>query len=283
MIDTSRAACQHTFVLARQRRQVIEHALLRSSFVGLRDAVELTGASEATVRRDFSALETEGVARRHRGGVEVVRDRVCGETARVPNAGAGDFEPLVSLPLSSRLAVREEAKRLIANRAAMLCEAGQTVFLDAGSTALRLADHLGGMSVRVITNSFAAARRAFDAGWAEIVLVGGQIDRASEVVFSFEDDRVIDSYPPDVAFLGAQGLDESGYYNSDERLIRLERLVARAARRTILVADSSKFGQRGRIRVASLDELDAIVTDAGAGSEPAAIAAAAGVELIKVR
>ena len=245
--------------------------------------MELTGASEATVRRDFSALETEGVARRHRGGVEVVRARASDDTAGVPLVDPGDYAPLVSLPLSSRLAVREEAKRLIANRAAMLCEEGQTVFLDAGTTALHLADHLGGMSVRVITNSFAAARRVFDAGRAEIVLVGGQIDRASEVVFSFDDDRVIDSYPPDVAFLGAQGLDESGYYNSDERLIRLERRVAGAARRTILVADSSKFGQRGRIRVAALGELDAIVTDAGVGSDQGAIASAAGVELIKVR
>lgn len=271
-------------MLARQRRQVIENALRRSSFVGLRDAVELTGASEATVRRDFTALESDGVARRHRGGVEIVggpggapRDR---EDSRRP---PGDHGPLVSRPLSSRLAIRDEAKRLIADRAAMLCAEGQTVFLDAGSTALCLAGHLGSMAVRVITNSFAAARRVFDAGRAELVVVGGQVDRASEVVFSFDDDGVIESYPPDVAFLGAQGLDESGYYNSDERLIRLERRVARAARRTVLVADSSKFGSRGRIRVASLDELDAIVTDAGVRPEHVSMLGEAGVELIKVR
>lgn len=261
---------------------MIENTLLRSSFVDLRDAVELTGASEATVRRDFSALEAEGVARRHRGGVELARDRNVVDRS-VGRAPAGDRGPLVSDPLSSRLAVREEAKRLIADRAVMLCEEGQTVFLDAGSTALQLAAHLGSMSVRAITNSFAAARRIFDAGRAEIVLVGGQIDRGSEVVFSFDDDGVIESYPPDVAFLGAQGVDGSGYYNSDERLIRLERRVARVARRTVLVADASKFGRRGRIRVASLGELDAIVTDAGVSAEYESIVGEAGVELIRVR
>ncbi|MFW5742687.1 MAG: DeoR/GlpR family DNA-binding transcription regulator [Spirochaetota bacterium] len=267
-------------MLAEQRRRLIVTALERSSFVALCDAVELTGASEATVRRDFSLLETEGVVRRHRGGVEIRRrdGAVAGRTTSAPRS-----EPLVSLPLDLRLAVQDEAKRMIADRAAIMCAEGRTVFLDAGSTALRLAHHLAAMPVRVLTNSFAAARVLFDGGVAEVVLTGGQIDRSSEVVFSYEDVGIIESYPPDVAFLGAQGIDENGYYNSDERLIRLERQVARVASRTVLVADGSKFGKRGRIRVAPLSELNTIVTDGPVGEQYESVLAAAGVELIKVR
>lgn len=268
MIDKETVARLRCGVLAEQRRRMIVTALTRSSFVALHDAVELTGASEATIRRDFTALESNGIVRRHRGGVEIREAPV---------------EPLVSLPLDIRLAVQDDAKRRIAERAVRLCTEGETVFLDAGSTALRLAPHLAAMAVRVITNSFAATKILFDGARAEVVVTGGQIDRASEVVYSYEDFGIVESYPPDVAFLGAQGIDANGYYNSDERLIRLEREVARAASRTVLVADSTKFGQRGRIRVAGLDELDVIVTDAGVPADAEAIALAAGVELIKVR
>jgi DeoR family ulaG and ulaABCDEF operon transcriptional repressor len=261
-------------VLAQQRRRIIVSALERGPFVGLHDAVELTGASEATVRRDFAALEADGLVQRHHGGVERL-EYVRDEDAR--------SAPLVSQSLESRLAVREEAKRLIAERASRMCVDGQTVFVDAGSTALGLAHRLARMSIRIITNSFAAARDVLADGVAEVILTGGQIDRSSNVVFSYVDDAIIDSYPPDIAFLGAQGVDASGFYNSDERLIRLERRVARIASQIVLIADSSKFGERGRIRVGDLADLDAIVTDAGVSEEFATIVGNAGVKLIAVR
>lgn len=248
--------------------------------------MELTGASEATVRRDFADLEAEGLVSRHRGGVEAAAGRDDG-SAGVLYGGLegvmGVSAPLESRSLESRRALREEAKRLIAERASLLCAEGQTVFLDAGSTTLALAELIAGMRVRVVTNSFAAARILFETGVAEIVLVGGAIDRASEVVYSHVDDHLIESYLPDVAFLSAEGVDAAGVSNSDERLIRTERRALSVARRAVLVADSSKFGKRGRVRVCGVEELEEVVTDSGLPENQHDLLRERGVHVITVR
>jgi len=271
-------------MLARQRHSVILNALESGSFIALHDAVQLTGASEATIRRDFVALEREGFVRRHRGGVEAMRPgSPAGPPAGSRGTASGRFAPLVSLPLETRLAVREEAKRLIAERAARLCERGQTVFLDAGSTTYRLAEILCSADLRIVTNSFAAAELVLEKGTAEVIVTGGRIDRSSRVVYSYVDEPVMESYPADIAFLSAQGVDAAGVWNSDERLIRLERAAVGGARSTVLLADSSKFGTRGRILVCGLGAIEWIVTDAGIGEEHRELVRAAGCELLEVR
>lgn len=280
MIDAPSHVDYDRRMLARQRYSVILSALEKGAFIALRDAAALTGASEATIRRDFLALEREGLVVRHRGGVEGTR------RSGASDAGPGrsfSSTPLVSLPLATRLAVREEAKRLIAERAARICEAGQTVFLDAGSTTFRLAEILGSSDLRIITNSFAAARLVLEKGTAEVIVTGGQIDRSSRVVYSYVDDPVVEAYPADIAFLSAQGVDSAGVWNSDERLTRLERAAVRHARTTVLLADSSKFGTRGRIRVCGLEAIGRVVTDAGIGAEYRELVRAAGCELLEVR
>lgn len=290
MIDRSAPLCYDPVVLARQRESIILSALMRGSFIALQDAVELTGASEATVRRDFARLEAAGRVRRHRGGVEIsdgegapAGSGMAGRATGVHRSARELDAPLVSAPLEGRIALRDEAKRLIAERAAMLVEDGQTVFLDAGSTALALAGSLARVPVRVITNSYAAAAVLIEGGVARVVVTGGQIDRASGVIFSYVDDPVVESYPPDIAFLGAQGVDDRGVSNSDERLIRIERTAARLAARRVLIADSSKFGVRGRVRLCGLEEIDVVVTDAGLANEYEALLRRAGVRAIIVR
>jgi DeoR/GlpR family transcriptional regulator of sugar metabolism len=123
------------------------------------------------------------------------------------------------------------------------------------------------MELRVLTNSFAAATLLLEAGACEVMITGGQLDRSSEVIFSYLDDPLATAYPPDVAFLGAQAVDGDKVYNSDERLIRLERRVIESAGSTVLLADSSKFGNRGRIRICDMESIDVLVTDAGIPAE----------------
>lgn len=250
-------------MIPEQRYRAIRDALAHTGFVSLQDAAAITGASEATLRRDFAELSRRGSVRRHRGGVEAIPD--SGD-AGVPPCAIGSA-PLQSRSLDSRVPLHEAAKRRIAERAAALCRPGITVFLDAGSTTLLVARRIAAMDLRIVTNSFAAARLVLSEGAAEVILTGGQIDRPSEVVHSYLDDQIVSNYPADIAFLGAEGIDASGVTNSDDRLIRLERLAATVARRAIVVADSSKFGVRGRFRLCGLEEIDAVITDAAIKDE----------------
>jgi DeoR family ulaG and ulaABCDEF operon transcriptional repressor len=275
-------------MIAAQRRKIILDAVEMGRFIRVRDAVALTGASQATIQRDFGELEASGLVRRHRGGIERAPIERSGNPdpesgGHDPAAGSGRDALLTIPPLQSRLLIREQSKRLIAERAALLCEDGQTVFIDGGSTTFKVAELLLSRKIRVVTNSFAIARLLLERGAAEIIMLGGQIVRSSEVLVSYDDDPILDSYPPDIAYLGAQGVDRSGVSNSDERFARMERRVARMASRALLVADSSKFGVRGRITVFRLDQIDTVVTDAGIPRDGEAMVLDAGCELQVVR
>ncbi len=252
-------------MVGEKRRHVILTALARTQFLEMRDAMELTGASEATTRRDFAELESAGAVSRYRGGV------------RGTNEKAGNT--LGSEPLAGRRAIREEAKHRIAERAALQVREGDTVFIDAGSTTLALAGRLNSLRLRIVTNSFAVARECLGVGEAEVILTGGSIDRRSEVIVSYGESSVVSDYPVDIAFLGAQGVDTTGVWNSDERLTRLERAVARLASRCVLLADRSKFDVRGTIRVCGLDQIDRLVTDAAPTGELADRLASEGVNV----
>ncbi|WP_407175463.1 DeoR family transcriptional regulator [Bradyrhizobium sp. STM 3562] len=104
------------------------------------------GVSRETMRRDLMEMEESGELRRVRGGVVPV---------------AEDEEA----PYQERTAVRTREKRAIAKAAAAMVEAGQTIFLDAGSTTTTLAQRLAQMEgLTVVTNSLNAAKCMTSAG-----------------------------------------------------------------------------------------------------------------------
>ena len=65
-------------MLEHERKKTILRLLDLRSFANIHDVVETTGASEATIRRDFHEMEKEKLVRRVRGGVELVRPRGLG-------------------------------------------------------------------------------------------------------------------------------------------------------------------------------------------------------------
>lgn len=248
----------------------------------------MLGVSEATVRRDFRKLAEEGSARRLHGGIEFA-SAASGSAA--PGASPADEvelaepaasePPLRSLPLDARTAVRAEAKRRIAARAALMVADGQTLFLDGGSTTLEFARCLCDRAVRVVTNSFAAAAELIGSR-ATVVLTGGTVDPTSRVVIGLLGDEVVVRYSAHLFFMGAVGVDRLGVTNSDDRLVRTERAMMAHSDRTVVLADSGKFGARGDARVCGLDEVSAIVTDASLPAEYRSLAHGTSTELIIV-
>ena len=80
------------------------------------------------------------------------------------------------------------------------------------------------------------------------------------------------------------GIDpEHGITTSTIDEAKLTRKMMKAASRNIVLADSSKFGQRGFGRICSLEDVDAIVTDGGISEQMAAMIEEAGVDLVIVR
>ena len=73
----------------------------------------------------------------------------------------------------------------------------------------------------------------------------------------------IRQFKVDYAVIGASGIDEDGtVLDFDYREVRVAREIIRHARQTILVSDIMKFDRTPPVKIADLDEIDVLVTDA---------------------
>ena len=72
----------------------------------------------------------------------------------------------------------------------------------------------------------------------------------------------------DVAFMGTNGISvERGLTTPDIAEASVKKALIDAARRTVVLADHSKFGREDFARVAPLSAIDTVITDSGLDPE----------------
>src|SRR5688572_9622899 len=103
-----------------ERHRVILAAVQSRPMATVADLVELTGTSEATIRRDIAALHVAGKLRRLRGGAEAVNPPVQ--------------HGLIGRPFSVNETINTPAKRAIAKEAVALCDDGEPIIVNGGTT-----------------------------------------------------------------------------------------------------------------------------------------------------
>lgn len=230
---------------------------------------ELAGrfeVSEMTIRRDLEALEEQGTARRVRGGAIATVSR--------------GYEP----PFATREAVEPGAKRAIATAAAAYLRDGETAIVDVGTTTLELAKLLRGRrGITVVTPSLPVASVLANEPNVRVVVTGG-IVRAGEnsLVGSFAE-RPFAELNCDLLFLGVGGVDaEHGYTEYNLEDARIKRSALAAARRTVVLADESKFERVCLTTIAPLESADVLISNAPEASPVAAAAREAEVDFVTV-
>src|SRR5690242_13894549 len=129
-------------MISERRHQLILRELRANGPVTAASLAQTLGVSTATIRRDLLHLDTQGLLARVYGGA-------------APVAGHDD-------PFTDVASVRVAEKDAIAARAAELVEDGQTLLLDIGTTAHRLARQLRGRSLTVITSNMAVFEELAD-------------------------------------------------------------------------------------------------------------------------
>ncbi|MEK6796833.1 MAG: DeoR/GlpR family DNA-binding transcription regulator, partial [Spirochaetota bacterium] len=152
-------------------------------------------------------------------------------------------------------------KSRIARKAASLVTPGETIIIDGGSTTYYLAEHLSDIELTVITNSFAIADVLARSSAATVVLLGGILYRESQMMINPFSDTLLSNYSASKLFMSPQGIDERGMTNTDTSLIAVERMMIERSREVIILADASKFGERGNLSVCGYDVARTIITD----------------------
>lgn len=237
-------------MLAVARHEVILDALQRERVVRISDLAAQLGVSLMTVRRDIEQLEEGGKLERIHGGAKLPGD-------------ASAHEPGFELK-STQLTAE---KRAIAVAAAGLVQEGMAVGLSAGTTTWALARELvGGPRITVVTNSMRIAD-LFHPGGSAVILVGGERTPSDALVGPIAT-GALKQLHLDLLFLGVHGMDAGAGFTTPNLLeAETDRAFMAAARRTVVLADHTKWGMLGISTIAGLDDADEVISDAGLGAE----------------
>jgi DeoR family transcriptional regulator of aga operon len=224
------------------------------------------GVSQATLRRDLRALDEQGLLARTHGG-----------------AVAGDLG--FELPLRYRESQRRPQKRRIGKAAAEFVTDGAVVGMTGGTTVTEVARALvHATDVTVVTNALNIATELVLRPSIRVVVAGGSARHASYALVGPAAESAIDGLHLDMSFVGVDGLTVAeGASAHDEMEAHTDRSFLLRARRTVVVADSSKLGRVAFARVCRTDEIHDVVTDSEA--DPAIVSAlrGAGVRVLLAR
>lgn len=214
------------------------------------------GVAVQTIRRDLRDLCASGLLERVHGGA-------------VLPLGTRNID------YHDRRALNRDAKHRIAARTARMVPDSASLFLNIGTTteaiARALRNHTG---LKVVTNNLNVATTLIDTPDCDVIVAGGQLRPADGGLVGDLAALAIERFKVDLAIIGASAIDLSGdLLDFDAEEVRVSRAILAAARKTIVVADKSKFTRKAPVKICSLRDVDAFITD-GLPSEGLAMACA---------
>jgi DeoR family transcriptional regulator, aga operon transcriptional repressor len=246
-----------------KRAERLESILERLSKEGSVAVSDLTGAlqaSAATIRRDLELLEQQKLLSRTHGGA----------------VGNGT---LYELPVRYRGGQHANEKRRIAAAAVSRIGDARTIGLSGGTTTTEVARGLRGRELTVVTNAVNIASELVVAPTIRLVVTGGIARSQSYELIGPLADATLAAVNLDLLFIGVDGADARGMTTHDEIEAQTDRRMVERARRVMVVCDSSKIGRAALSVICSADEVDVLITDAGAPADEVAALEAAGIEV----
>lgn len=247
-----------------ERHEIILKKLQETGYVTVAELCDALGVSAVTVRSDLDALESEGYLQRTHGGAFPVHTE----------------EEILSF--SARQRAQVEAKRRVGAAAASLVADGESIVLDASTTAWHMAQHLlNRRELTVMTTGLYVALELLKSPGITVMMPGGRIWRDAAAVVGVYESDLLKQGNLGKAFFGGRGFTlEEGLTDPNQEEVALKRRLIAAAREVTVIIDSSKIGKVAFATCASLEEIHRVVTDEGAPPEFVAALRARGIEVI---
>lgn len=228
-----------------QRRERIQEYLAVHQIARTVDLCNLLETSDATVRRDLEWLEVKGFLERTHGGA-ILNQRM-----------------ILEQEYQQRAQHHPEEKRRIGELAASLIEEGDIVFINSGTTATQVLQHIRRDSrITVFTNNVSAVMELGDPGF-HYYMTGGEFQsRSNSLAGRFALDNLGLIYA-NKTILGVDGISlKHGCTvptNAEAEVVRC--MIGRTKGQVIVVADHSKWGVVSNFQIANMDEINKLVTD----------------------
>lgn len=226
-----------------RHQQILEKVLSRKS-VRVNELSDILDVSVATIRRDLSQMEERGLIQRVHGGAIPVED---------------SEEP----PILHRKSKQYEAKQRIGIAAADLVKDNETIIITSGTTTEGMVPYLTGKNgLTVITNALNIASQLARYSHISVIVLGGWLRHSEFSMHGHLTDQALQDLHADKLFHGIFGLDpEFGLTGADMQEVQTDRKILSAAQQLIILADHTKFGVIGQIRLVPVERANTIITD----------------------
>jgi DeoR family transcriptional regulator of aga operon len=230
-----------------QRHALIIDYIRQRGAASLQELAEAFGSSVSTIRRDVDQLEARHVLTRARGG------------AILPVEPHTTFEPAADL--AAHLAQTE--KRMIGAAAAEMLKSGESVIFDSSSTVFCAAQALLARAIPLtaITNDLNIAQLLARSEMVRVLMPGGTIRYGSSSLTGDPGLNFLGSLHVDVALIGTHTISGRVITDTSIEIAAMKRAMIKAARRVVLLADSSKLRLPAFCTICDLTDIDALVTD----------------------
>lgn len=247
---------------------MLDH-LATSGRLGVGEAAELLGVSEATIRRDFNDLAKRQLVARNHGGV--VATSVAYE-----------------LPYRYRSGLGDDDRARVADAAAKLVQPGQVIGLNGGTTTTATARAItgredlvaDGREITLVTNALNIATEAVLRPHVQCVSLGGVARPESYEVTGPLATLVLQQLRLDVAFVGVSGLTaREGATCRDEEEAAIIRTMIERSEQVICVTTNDKLGERTFAAICPAERIDLLVTTVGADPEEVGALRDAGMQV----
>lgn len=227
-----------------QRQQEILSLVRQQGFVSIETLAQNFNVTPQTIRRDINALCDRQLLTRYHGG-------------------AGLSSSIENVEYTTRQVMNQEEKRRIAEITAGLIPDRASIFINIGTTteevARALQNHVG---LKIITNNLNVASILRNTPGFEIIIAGGVVRQRDGGITGEATIDFIRQFKVDYGIIGISSIDNDGtLLDFDYHEVRVAQAIIENSRQVFLVADHSKFDRPAMVRLASIEQLDALITD----------------------
>lgn len=234
---------QTTLLSNKRQAEILKSLRLKGSCSIIDLAIELA-VSDETIRRNVKILAAQGLVEKIRGGVMMPR-----------NLSEAAF------PL--RMNEGKEAKQKIAAKIASKIQNGDSLILDNGSTTAYIAQALvNHKDLLVVTNSVVIASILAILPGNRVFMAGGELRNHDGGAFGPEAFDLVKKFEVNCAIFSTSAIHpEKGFLVHYLCESEFARAIIKRSEKTIIAADSSKFGRKAPMLLCDADNIDELVTD----------------------
>jgi len=247
-----------------ERQLQIISKLNENGFVKVIDLCKELKVSTVTIRKDLTFLEKKGILFRTHGGAS--------------NQSLYAFEK----PVNEKENLNVDQKSKIATEAIKLIDNNDYIILASGTTIHYVSRLINGFDkLTVLTSSLFVSIELCENEFVDVVQLGGIVRKNSNSVIGSIAENILNEFSCNKLFLGVDGIDlEFGLTTTNLTEAILNRKMIDASEKVIVLADSSKIGKRSFGKIADLEAMDVLITDAGISNKDKKMIENQGIEVI---